>query len=146
MSVAHIASVAIETPVEFAFDQLSDARSIGQWALGSMDLNETKQPNVFIGKSLFDGTDSVVEIRPDAAQGLIDFRTGTLKKREPRISIRLTAGYIWGYGGRTCLAEMTTWRAGWMDDTRWARTRTTHELEVLLFKSQIETAWLAQAA
>lgn len=38
---------------------------------------------------------------------------------------------------------MTTWRADWMDDERWNRTCKTHELEVLLFKSQIETDWNA---
>jgi hypothetical protein len=30
-----------------------------------------------------------------------------------------------------------------MDDDRWMRTRKTHELEVLLFKAQIETDWHA---
>ena len=38
---------------------------------------------------------------------------------------------------------MTTWRAGWMDDARWLRTVKSHELEVLLFRAQIESDWKA---
>ena len=59
---------------------------------------------------------------------------------------RVTPGAHWGLGRDTCLAAMTTWRASWMDDARWQRTCTAHELEVLLFKAQIEADWQRRAA
>lgn len=143
MTHAHLASVRLDVPADHAFAALSDGRRLGRWALGSMDLDPTGEPGVWRGASLFDGSEAVVEIRPHPALGLIDFHLGPAGARVPRVSIRVTPGPDWGLPPDSCLVAMTTWRAGWMDDARWDRTRTTHELEVLLFKAQIETAWKA---
>lgn len=144
MSPAHLASVRIDAPADFAFAHLSDGRRLGRWALGSMDLVPAEEPGVWLGASLFDGSAAEVEIRPHVALGLIDFHLGPAGARVPRVSIRIAPGPDWGLTAQSCLVAMTTWRAGWMDDERWQRTRTTHELEVLLFKAQIETDWGAQ--
>lgn len=142
MTVAHIASVRIEAPANYTFEQLSDAGALSRWALGCMGLLPTGVAGVFRGISLFDGSEAFVEIRNHPNLGLIDYHVGTLAARSPRISIRVAAGTELGLGNTCCLAAMTAWRTSEMDEARWARTCTTHELEALLFKAQIEAAWL----
>ncbi len=109
-----------------------------------MNLEPTGEQNVWRGTSLFDGSVGDVEFRPHPELRLIDFHLGQAGARVPRVSIRVTPGPDWGLPEISCLVAMTTWRAGWMDDMRWQRTQTTHELEVLLFKAQIETDWKAR--
>lgn len=140
MNHAHLASCRIAAPAGHVFECLADGRRLGRWALGSMDLVPTGEPGVWRGASLFDGSSAEVEIRPMPELGLIDFHLGAAGARVPRVSIRVTPGPDWGLPEDSCLVAMTTWRAGWMDDARWERTQRTHELEVLLFKAQIETA------
>lgn len=140
MSHAHLASTRIDTPANFALTRLADARAVGRWALGSMDF-EPLGEGLWQGVSLFDGSTSIVEIVLHRDLGLIDYHVGSREQRVPRVSIRVTSGADWGMGADRCIAAMTTWRAGWMDDERWRRTCVTHETEVLLFKAQIETAW-----
>ena len=144
MTHADLASTRVDAPHDFTFAHLSDGRRLGRWALGSMDLEPQAEPGVWRGASLFDGSVAEMEIRPHAALGLIDFHLGPAGARVPRVSIRVTPGPDWGLPDDSCLVAMTTWRAGWMDDARWQRTRTTHALEVLLFKAQIETDWAAR--
>ncbi len=140
---AHLASVSIDAPFDTVFDALADGHRLGRWALGSMDLQPLAEAGLWRGTSLFDGTTAEVEIRPHRALGLIDFHLGPAGARVPRVSIRVTRGADWGQPEGTAMVAMTTWRAAWMDDARWARTCKTHELEVLLFKAQIETAFSA---
>ena len=141
MQPAHLASTRVDAPAGFAFAHLSDGRRLGRWALGSMDLTPGDEAGVWHGISLFDRSPATVEIRPQPGLGLIDFHLGPAGARVPRVSIRVTPGPDWGLPEDCCLVAMTTWRAGWMDEERWDRTRRTHELEVLLFKAQIETDW-----
>lgn len=143
MSAAHTASTIVDAPPDFVFAHLSDARRLGRWTLGSMDYQPSDIAGVHIGTSLFDGSKSMVEIRPHPELAMIDYLVGSLEKRTPRVSIRLVAGAEWGLAETSCIATMTTWRASFMSDDRWKRTCTTHELEVLLFKEQIETEWRA---
>lgn len=145
MSVAHAASTIVDAPHEFVFAQLSDAGCLGRWALGSMDFRPAGQPGVHIGTSLFDGSESVVEIRPHPGHDTIDYLVGSLEERVARVSIRVLAGTEWGLPPDSSIATMTTWRAAFMSDGRWERTRITHELEVLLFKAQIEANWKVAA-
>lgn len=141
MQPAHTASTAVDAPLDFVFAQLSDPKRLGRWTLGSMDYEPTAVDGVHVGTSLFDGSRHAVEIRPHRDLAMIDYLVGDLEKRITRVSIRLVAGAEWGLSETSCIAAMTTWRAAFMDDARWARTCNTHALEVLLFKEQIETAW-----
>lgn len=144
MSAAHTASAIVDAPLDFVFSHFSDPARLGRWTLGSMDYRPSGVEGVHLGTSLFDGSTSLVEIRPHRELGMIDYLVGSLEKRIPRVSIRLVAGTEWGLPDDACIAAMTTWRAAFMTDERWARTCTTHELEALLFKEQIETEWKAR--
>lgn len=140
MSACHTASSHVDAPIAFAYDRCVDPVALGRWTLGSMGFALTSTKGVFRGTSLFDGTETYVEIVPYAELWMVDFLVGTEKEREPRVSIRLSPGALWGFDAESCLFSMTTWRAAWMDDARWGRTCQTHETEALLFKSQTETA------
>lgn len=140
---AHQAAARVAVPSDYAFDRLSDARFVGRWALGSMGLAAVGE-GVFRGRSLFDGSDAFVEIKPERALGLIDFHVGTRKLRRPRIFMRVTPGPVLGIGGGECLVTLHALRAGDASDEVWARTCLTHEAEILLIKAQLEAAWAAR--
>lgn len=144
-SVAHQAASRVAVPAGFAFDRLSDAGFVGQWALGSMGL-EPVGDGVFRGCSLFDGSAAFVEVRADRALGLIDFHVGTEQVRRPRIFIRVTPGAVLGLDEDACLVTLHALRAADAPDDRWARTCLTHEAEILLIKAQLETAFAGAGA
>lgn len=139
--ISHHACVRVGVPAGFAFAQLSSADCVGRWALGSMQLTATDNERVFKGVSLFDGSDAFVEIEPHPQQLLIDFHVGDAVVRSPRISIRVVSGEAVGHGPDACIVSMSALRALSMSEERWQRTCVTHQLEVLLFKEQIETAY-----
>ncbi|MCR9138212.1 MAG: hypothetical protein NXI27_19595 [Alphaproteobacteria bacterium] len=137
--IVHTAGVYLETPLEFAFDHLCDPQLLGRWALGCMDLKPAGTEGVFVGRSLFDDAAVHVAIHPNRALGLIDYLVGDQDKRQPRISIRLVPGALCDLPDEQCAAAMTAWRVSGMTQARWDQLTKTHEVEVLLFKAQIET-------
>lgn len=137
--IVHTAGVHIGTPLDYAFDCLCDPDLLGRWALGCMDLKPTEKTGVFVGHSQFDDSAVHVEFRPARKLGLIDYLVGDLQTRQPRISIRLVPGALCGLPDDHCAAAMTAWRMQDMTQSRWDQLIKTHELEVLLFKAQIET-------
>ena len=90
---------------------------------------------------MFDGSETLMEMAVYRDLWLIDFMVGSADLREPRVSLRLSPGALWGFDKESCLFSMSTWRAAWMSDERWVRTCQTHETEAQLFKAQTETAW-----
>jgi len=137
-AIVHTAGVYLETPFDFAFDHLCDPSLLGRWALGCMDLKPTQIEAVYVGRSLFDDAAVHVAFRPNRALGLIDYLVGDEDNRQPRISIRLVPGALCGLPDDQCAAAMTAWRVRDMTEARWDQLIKTHELEVLLFKAQIE--------
>ncbi len=137
-NVVHTAGVHIDAPLDFAFDHLCDPDLLGRWALGCMDIRPAGSEGVFVGRSLFDDAEVHVEIRPNRDLGLIDYLVGNRDERLPRISIRLVPGALCNLPDDRCAAAMTAWRLEGMDEARWDQLMKTHEVEVLLFKAQIE--------
>lgn len=138
-SMVHTAGVYIEAPFDFAFDHLCDPQLLGRWALGCMDLKPADTKDVFVGRSLFDDAPVYVAFRPNRELGLIDYLVGDHTHRLPRISIRLVPAALCDLPDGQCAAAMTAWRVNGMSQSRWDQLVKTHELEVLLFKAQIET-------
>lgn len=143
---AHLAAATVAVPADFALARLSEAVFVGQWALGSMGLVPSGQPNVWRGRSLFDGSDAHVEIAAHPELGLIDYHVGTIERRSPRIMIRVVSGSVIGLDASHCRVSLIAWRAVGAAGAIWMRTCTTHETEVLLIKAQLETAHAASAA
>lgn len=138
--VAHTAASEVRTPARFAFDCLTSAAFVGGWSLGSMDLRPV-QDRLYRGRSLFDGSDAFVEIRPNPDLGLIDFAVGSAEHRDPRIFIRVIPGDVLGLDSDQCLVSLHALRSRRSTDYAWARTCITHEAEILLIKAQLEAAY-----
>lgn len=137
--MCHVASASIDAPSDFVFEHLADPVWLGRWSLGSMDLQPTEDPLVHRGVSLFDGSDSYIEIRAQRALGLIDYFVGDREKRAPRIFVRVAPGALCGLSDGQCGMSLIAWRHADMSPQRWSRLCKTHEAEVLLIKAQIET-------
>ncbi|MCR9148857.1 MAG: hypothetical protein NXH83_01670 [Rhodobacteraceae bacterium] len=137
---AHTAAALVQTPARFAFGRLSAAEFVGGWSLGSMGLQPVG-PAVFKGRSLFDGSEAFVEIRPNPELGLIDFSVGSAERRDPRIFIRVTPGEVIARDTACCLVSLHALRSGGATPEAWARTCVTHEAEILLIKAQLEAAY-----
>ena len=137
--IVHTAGVHIEVPLDFAFAHLCDPDLLGRWALGCMDIQPTEESGVHVGRSLFDNAPVYVEIRPNRTLALIDYLVGDDALRVPRISIRLAEGKPCNLPEGMCAAAMSAWRVQGMSEDRWDQLMKTHEVEVLLFKAQIET-------
>lgn len=133
----HAAAALVETPADFAFGLLSSADFVGGWSLGSMGLQRVA-PSVYKGRSMFDGSEAYVEIRPVQELGLIDFAVGNENHREPRIFIRVTPSDVLGGASGCCIVSMHALRSTQAAEGAWARTCTTHEAEILLIKAQLE--------
>jgi len=146
MIFCHSVSAHVDVPIDYAFGRCCDPVALGRWTLGSMGFAATDRPGVYRGTSLFDGTETFMEMTVHIHLWLVDFLVGSIDVREPRVSVRLTPGPLWGFGKETSLFSMSTWRASWMDDGRWTRTCFTHETEALLFKAQTEAAWAEGSA
>ncbi len=137
--MCHMASSAIDAPEDFVFTHLADPVRLGRWALGCMDVTPTDDPRIFRGRSLFDGRDVFVEIETHRSLGLIDYHIGNKEVRAPRIFIRVAPGSLCGLSNTQCVVSMAAWRTADMDADRWRQLCRTHEVEILLIKSQIET-------
>lgn len=125
----HTARAEVLADPDLVFAYLTDAAKIGGWNLGAM--RATRLPSGAVqGTSLFDGGTTVFEFDADAAARNVDYRVG----KNQRISARVEAG-----AAGSCILHLSAERPPGMDDARWHRLCVTHEVEVLLIKSQAET-------
>lgn len=143
--LAHLAAARVDVPAAFALGMLASGAFVGGWALGSMGLQPVA-PEVFRGRSLFDGSEAHVEIRPQPALGLIDYAVGTAESRSARIFIRVTGGEVLGFDEECCLVTLHAMRSATATDAAWSRTCIAHEAEILLIKAQLEGARVGTGA
>lgn len=137
---AHMTSIPVSVPSDFALSRLSCAEFVGGWALGSMRLQPVA-PGVWRGWSLFDGSEAHVEILVRAELGIIDYAIGCAERRSPRVFIRVTPGVVLGFEPDCCLVALQAMRSAAANDASWARTCAAHEAEILLIKAQLERAF-----
>lgn len=135
---AHMAVEKVAAPAGFAFDRLSDAKFVGEWALGSMGLCESERLGVHEGTSLFDKSRTAVEIRPSRELLLIDYLVGTIENRSPRIFIRIAPAEVVGLDTDQCLVALHAWRDASAGDEAWRRTCASHEAEILLIQARLQ--------
>ncbi len=136
---SHIASIVVNRDADAVFAFMADAKNLHRWSFGTW---ETKigSDGLIEGKSLFDGSKAYVRIDADAARQLIDFHIGLEPERlVPRILVRVVPGATVGLGEDASVLTFIAWRSAAMDDDRWRRLTASHELEVVLIKSLLET-------
>jgi len=136
---SHISSIVVNRNAEATFGFMADARELNRWSFGTWE-TKIAGDGLIEGKSLFDGSTAYVRIEADEARRSIDFHIGSRPEElAPRIVVRVIAGPTLGLAGEQCVLTFVAWRSAGMDDDRWRRLTASHELEVVLIKSLLET-------
>ena len=112
---------------------------VGQ-RLGSLRMRQaTVQP--LTRWSDADGSVTWVRIDADKARGTIDYHLSRDRDAlTPRIMARVIPGDRVGASPESSVLTMVAWRVKGMSDERWGRLVASHEFEVYLIKSLIETS------
>ena len=138
-NLCHSVTAAIAVPKETAMGFFKDPAKLGDWTLGTTDIQTTSSADVVEGRSRFDGSRSLLRIDCNADYGVVDYYIGTRPDRlNMRISVRVLDGESFGMGTDYCLATLLAWRPVGMDKARWHRLCASHEAEILLAKAQLE--------
>jgi len=136
----HAVSIEVAAPAERTFAFMSDPKALDRWSFGTWKtiLHES---GLVEGSSIFDGSVTWVRIDADKSRGTIDYHLG--KDRDaltPRIMARVLPGDRVGAAPEASVLTMIAWRVKGMSDERWGRLVASHEFEVYLIKSLIETS------
>jgi hypothetical protein len=120
-------------PARAAFRFLCDGRKLGRWALGCFDARQVS-PGLYRGKSLFDG--EILYVRPvgDEKNLVVHYFVGTSRKA----LVARAWTRVQKLGPRRCRVSLVAQKVKEMPRARWKRLMTTHEVEILLIKSQLE--------
>jgi hypothetical protein len=129
---SHCVSAECAVPARRAYEFLLDGLAVGRWALGSFDARKVG-PNLFRGRSLFDGAE--VHYRPvgDAERMMVDYHVGT----NPRALVPRVMARVVPRDPRSCLVVLVAWRDAAMSDARWDRLMACHEVEIRLIQAQL---------
>ena len=120
-------------PARAAFRFLCDGRKLGRWALGCFGARRIA-PGLYRGKSLFDG--EILYVRPvgDEKNLVVHYFVGTSRKA----LVGRAYTQVKKLGPRRCRVSLVAQRVKEMDLARWKRLMITHEVEIVLIKSQLE--------
>lgn len=136
---SHITSVVVKKPAAAVYDFMADPSQLHRWSFGTWQ-TEIAADGLVRGTSLFDGSQISVRIAGDAALLRIDYYLGLdPQKLVPRIEVRVVPGEQLGLETDSCVLTFMAWRAEGMDDDRWRRLTASHEMEVMLIKSLLES-------
>jgi hypothetical protein len=124
-------------PARRAYEFLSDGLAVGRWALGSFDA-EKVGPDLFRGRSLFDGAEVLYRPVGDPERLIVDYQVGTDPTMlVPRVMARVVPGEATGRDTDSCLVTLVAWRDASMSADRWERLVACHEVEILLVQAQL---------
>jgi hypothetical protein len=127
------AECAVEARRAYAF--LADGLAVGRWALGSFAARRVG-PNLFQGRSLFDGTEVLYRPVGDAARLIVDYHVGRhARALAPRVMARVVPGEATGRRRSSCLVTLIAWRDASMSEARWERLVACHEVEIRLVQA-----------
>ena len=136
-SLSHCVTAECAVPARRAYEFLSDGIAVGRWALGSFDARRVG-PNLFRGRSLFDGAEVLYRPVGDAARLIVDYHVGTSPRAlVPRVMARVVPGESTGRSRRSCLVSLLAWRDASMSEARWERLVACHEVEIQLVQAQL---------
>ena len=136
-SLSHCVTAECAVPARRAYEFLSDGLAVGRWALGSVDARRVG-PNLFRGRSLFDGAEVLYRPVGDAARLIVDYHVGTSPRAlVPRVMARVVPGESTGRSRRSCLVSLLAWRDASMSEARWERLIACHEVEIRLVQAQL---------
>ena len=137
-SGVHAVARLCRARVEDALALLSTAAGLARWNLGLWQTQE-RGPGLLAGTSLFGGGRGVARVQVDAPRGWVDYRVGSEgQELVPRIQARVQPGAELGHGDGTCVVTLMAWRSADMDDARWQRLRSAHEVEIEIIRAELE--------
>ena len=88
-------------PAGRAYSFLANGLAVGRWALGSFQARRVG-PNLFLGRSLFDGAEVLYRPVGDRARLIVDYHVGTDPKAlVPRVMARVLPGEATGRAQRS---------------------------------------------
>jgi hypothetical protein len=134
-ALSHCVTAECAVPARRAYEFLSDGFAVGRWALGSFDARRVG-PNLFRGRSLFDGAEVLYRPVGDAARLIVDYHVGMSPRAlVPRVMARVVPGESTGRSRRSCLVSLLAWRDASMSEARWERLIACHEVEIRLVQA-----------
>lgn len=132
----HLASRRVGVSAQAAFAFMSDAGLLGQWSLGCFAARPAGDGDAHRGVSLFGTGGAHVRIEPLPDLAMIRYWVGEPGAMVPRIS-----AFVSPFSGEECVVSMLALRTAEMGDQRWTSLCRTHETELDLIKSQLETGF-----
>ena len=124
-------------PAGRAYSFLADGLAVGRWALGSFQARRVG-PNLFLGRSLFDGAEVLYRPVGDRARLIVDYHVGADPRAlVPRVMARVVPGEVTGRAPGSCVVTLVAWRDAAMTDARWERLVACHEVEIRLIQAQL---------
>lgn len=136
----HAVARLCRAPAQEAVALLSTAAGLARWNLG-LWLTQEQAPGLLSGRSLFGGGHGLAQVQVDAAHGWVDYRVGSdAQHLVPRIQARVQPGAELGYAADHCVVTLMAWRSADMDDVRWRRLCSTHEVEIDIIRAELERA------
>ena len=134
-ALSHCVTAECAVPARRAYDFLSDGLEVGRWALGSFDAHKVG-PDLFRGRSLFDGAEVLYRPVGDAERLIVDYHVGTNPRAlVPRVMARVVPGEATGRNKGSRLVTLVAWRDASMSEARWERLVACHEVEIRLVQA-----------
>ncbi len=134
-----------------AFRHLCTVAGMSRWCLGMFETREvepgpaierapTIEPGLLTGRSLFTGATLFARLVRDDRRLRVDYAVGTsAESLVAWIHAEVTPGAQLGYAVDQCLVVLSACRPQSMADANWARVMRTHETEIDLIASQIDS-------
>jgi hypothetical protein len=135
---AHEASIEIAVPAGIAFAYIADGLKQGEWALGSWN-RRPAGGGVFVGNSLFDGSELSIRLTAHPELLLVVYDTGgSADDLRPMVWGRVVPGTVLGLAGDHCVVTFTIWRGASMDEAAWELMSHTFPTELRMIKGRLE--------
>lgn len=135
---SHCASVLVDVHGDVAFSFLADGMNQSYWALGSLERRRLGE-DLFVGTSMFDGSEEFIRIRSNRALRLVDYYVGADRDDlRQAVESRVIIGSELGLGEDQCVVANTIWRSAAIDDEQWDLLYHLWHTEVNLIKGRLE--------
>jgi hypothetical protein len=135
---AHEASIEIAVPAAAAFSYIASGMKQGEWALGSWNRREAAD-GIFLGNSLFDGSELAIRLTAHPELMLVVYDTGTsADDLRPLVWGRVLPGPVLGLADDHCVLTLTIWRAAGMSEGDWELMSHTFPTELRMIKGRLE--------
>ncbi len=135
---AHEASIEIAVTAERAFAYLADGMKQGEWALGSWNRRPADN-GVFLGNSLFDGSELSIRLTPHPELMLVVYDVGSSAEHlSPLVWGRVVPGPVLGLADDRCVVTLTVWRGATTSDEVWELLSHTFPAELHMIRGRLE--------